>query len=125
MQNAKNDAKCYCYQWGIGYGNPYFSRFKKNFANGMPIALYSGMENGRKKSKKILLTIQDSMVYFRYRKQTFTLEIEKMEMQILYISDCCGSYLDDCHIEYGICNDCGEHCEIITEEYPATPVCGG
>jgi len=91
----------------------------------MPIALYSGMENGRKKSKKILLTIQDSMVYFRYRKQTFTLEIEKMEMQILYISDCCGSYLDDCHIEYGICNDCGEHCEIITEEYPATPVCGG
>jgi len=125
MQNAKNDAKCYCYQWGIGYGNPYFSRFKKNFANGMPIALYSGMENGRKKSKKILLTIQDSMVYFRYRKQTFTLEIEKMEMQILYISDCCGSYLDDCHIEYGICNDCGEHCEIITEEYPATPICGG
>jgi len=91
----------------------------------MPIALYSGMENGRKKSKKILLTIQDSMVYFRYRKQTFTLEIEKMEMQILYISDCCGSYLDDCHIEYGICNDCGEHCEIVTEEYPATPVCGG
>ena len=83
------------------------------------------MDNGRKKSKKILLTIQDSMVYFRYRKQTFTLEIEKMEMQILYISDCCGSYLDDCHIEYGICNDCGEHCEIITEEYPATPVCGG
>jgi len=48
-----------------------------------------------------------------------------MEIQILYISDCCGSYLDDCHIEYGICNDCGEHCEIITEEYPATPVCGG
>ena len=125
MQNAKNDAKCYCYQWGIGYEKPYFSRLKKNFPNGMPIALYSGMENGRKKSKKILLTIQDSMVYFRYRKQTFTLEIEKMEMQILYISDCCGSYLDDCHIEYGICNDCGEHCEIITEEYPATPICGG
>ena len=48
-----------------------------------------------------------------------------MEMQILYISDCCGSYLDDCHIEHGICNDCGEHCEVLTEEYPATPVCGG
>jgi len=48
-----------------------------------------------------------------------------MEMQVLYISDCCGSYLDDCHIEYGICNDCGEHCEVLTEEYPATPVCGG
>jgi len=83
------------------------------------------MENGRKKFEKILLTIQDSMLNFRYRKQTFTLEIEKMEMQILYISDCCGSYLDDAQIEYGICNDCGEHCEIITEEYPATPVCGG
>ena len=48
-----------------------------------------------------------------------------MEMQILYISDCCGSYLDDAQIEYGICNDCGEHCEIITEEYPVSPVCGG
>ena len=48
-----------------------------------------------------------------------------MEIQILYISDCCGSYLDDAQVEYGICNDCGEHCEIITEEYPATPVCGG
>jgi len=48
-----------------------------------------------------------------------------MEIQILYISDCCGAYLDDAQIEHGICNDCGEHCEIITEEYPDTPVCGG
>ena len=79
-----------------------FSRQKNFFSNGTPIALYYGMKN-----------------------ETFTLEIEKMEMQILYISDCCGSYLDDCHIEYGICNDCGEHCEVLTEEYPATPVCGG
>ena len=42
-----------------------------------------------------------------------------------YTSDCCGAYLDDAQIEYGICNDCGEHCEIITEEYPVSPVCGG
>ena len=48
-----------------------------------------------------------------------------MEMQILYISDCCGAYLDDAEIEYGICNDCFEHCEVLIEEYPATPVCGG
>jgi len=59
------------------------------------------------------------------KNETFTLENRKMEIQILYISDCCGSYLDDCHVEYGICNDCGEHCEVLTEEYPATPVCGG
>jgi hypothetical protein len=59
------------------------------------------------------------------KNETFTLENRKMEMQILYISDCCGAYLDDAQIEYGICNDCGEHCEIITEEYPASPVCGG
>jgi len=51
------------------------------------------------------------------KNETFTLEIEKMEMQILYISDCCGSYLDDAQIEYGICNDCGEHCEVIQEEH--------
>jgi len=81
---------------------PLFYRLKKIFPNGTAYALYYDMKN-----------------------ETFTLEIEKMEMQILYISDCCGSYLDDCHIEYGICNDCGEHCEIVTEEYPATPVCGG
>jgi len=127
MQNAKNDAKCYCYHWGIRYENPYFSRLKKNFPNGMPIALYSGMENGRKKIEKILLTIQDSMVYFRYRKQTFTLENRKMDLEIVtvYVSDCCGAYLDDAHVQHGICHECGEHCEIVTEEYPATPVCGG
>lgn len=59
------------------------------------------------------------------KNETFTLENRKMEMQILYISDCCGAYLDDAQIQYGICNDCGEHCEVLTEEYPATPVCGG
>jgi hypothetical protein len=55
------------------------------------------------------------------------LEIEKMELEIVtvYVSDCCGAYLDDAQIQYGICHDCGEHCEIVTEEYPATPVCGG
>jgi len=58
-------------------------------------------------------------------KETQKKRKRKMEMQILYISDCCGSYLDDAQIEYGICNDCGEHCEVLTEEYPATPVCGG
>jgi len=127
MQNAKNDAKCYTYQWGIRYEKPYFYRLKNFFPNGTPIALYSGMENGRKKIEKNLLTIQDSMLNFRYRKQTFTLEIEKMELEIVtvYVSDCCGAYLDDAHVQHGICHDCGEHCEIITEEYPATPVCGG
>ena len=104
MQNAKNDAKCYCYHWGIGYENPYFSRLKKNFLNGMPIALYTGMEN-----------------------ETLNSGEQKMNLEIVtvYVSDCCGAYLDDAHVQHGICHECGEHCEIVTEEYPATPVCGG
>jgi hypothetical protein len=58
-------------------------------------------------------------------KKTQKKRKRKMEMQILYISDCCGAYLDDDEIEYGICNDCFEPCEVLIEEYPATPVCGG
>ena len=54
-------------------------------------------------------------------------ENRKMNLEIVtvYVSDCCGAYLDDAQIEHGICHDCGEHCEVLTEEYPATPVCGG
>jgi hypothetical protein len=102
MQNAKNVAQCSTVTMGGVYENPLFYRLKKNFLNGTVLASIYGMKN-----------------------ETFTLENRKMEMQILYISDCCGAYLDDAQIEYGICNDCGEHCEIITEEYPVSPVCGG
>jgi len=102
MQNAKNAAQCYTHQWGIRYKKHLFYRLKKYLTNGTVLASIYSMKN-----------------------KTFTLENRKMEMQILYISDCCGAYLDDAQIEYGICNDCGEHCEVLTEEYPATPVCGG
>ena len=88
-------------QWGV-YAKPLVLQTQKYFANGTVVASIYGMKN-----------------------ETFTLENRKMEMQILYISDCCGAYLDDAQIQYGICNDCGEHCEVLTEEYPATPVCGG
>lgn len=46
-------------------------------------------------------------------------------IEILYISDCCGAYLADCHVEYGICPDCREHCEVLTEEYAVSPASGG
>lgn len=44
-----------------------------------------------------------------------------MRIEILYISDCCGSYLSDDHVAFEICPDCHEHCEVIREEYNVTP----
>jgi len=35
----------------------------------------------------------------------------------LYLSDCCGEYLADEHVEYEVCPRCKEHCEIVTEKY--------
>lgn len=46
-----------------------------------------------------------------------TKEKGRKMIEILYISDCCGAYLADDHVEYGICPDCHEHCEVIWEEY--------
>ena len=71
----------------------------------MPIALYTGMENNNNNNQ----------------------EVRKMNLEIVtvYVSDCCGAYLDDAHVEHGICHECGEHCEIITEKYPAITVCEG
>ena len=39
-------------------------------------------------------------------------------MTTLYISDCCGEYLADDHVEYEVCPQCKEHCDVITEYYP-------
>lgn len=38
-------------------------------------------------------------------------------IEVLYISDCCGAYLADAHVEYEICPDCHDHCMVIREEY--------
>lgn len=40
-------------------------------------------------------------------EQTFTIET-------VYTTDCCGEYCSD---DSQICTRCGEHCEIISEEY--------
>jgi len=48
-----------------------------------------------------------------------------MNVEVVYVSDCCGAYLDDGCVQHGICSDCAEHCEVITEEVVVTPVCGG
>ena len=42
-------------------------------------------------------------------------------IETLYLSDCCGSYLSDIHVEYGICPDCCDHCEVVKEEYIVAP----
>ena len=40
---------------------------------------------------------------------------ELFQITTMYITDCCGEYVsDDCS---DICPACGEHTEIITEEY--------
>lgn len=44
-------------------------------------------------------------------------EKRKKMVEILYVSDCCGAYLADAHVEYEICPDCHDHCVVIREEY--------
>ena len=48
-----------------------------------------------------------------------------MNVEVVYVSDCCGAYLDDACVQHGICCDCAEHCEVIKEELVVSPVCGG
>jgi hypothetical protein len=33
-----------------------------------------------------------------------------------YVSDCCGVEMTGIQMDYGICPDCGEHCEIVTDD---------
>lgn len=40
----------------------------------------------------------------------------KMDKMVIFVSDCCGC---ESHPDYEVCSRCGEHCEIITEEYSA------
>jgi len=106
MQNAKNDAKCYCYQWGIGYENPYFYRLKNFFPNGTPIALYTGMENNNNHNRK-----DAKMADFNEN-----IAIEETTPHLwedtLY-SDCCYADLDNTPREGDmvICPQCGDWSE--------------
>jgi len=43
-------------------------------------------------------------------------------METLYLSDCCGEYLADEHVEYEVCPRCKEHCEVLTEDYTTVPM---
>lgn len=46
----------------------------------------------------------------------------KMEkVMIFYVSECCGVESD---ADHQICSRCGEHCEIITEEYERDDISG-
>ena len=35
----------------------------------------------------------------------------------LFISDCCGEYMDSVEADHELCPCCHEHCEVITEEW--------
>jgi hypothetical protein len=35
----------------------------------------------------------------------------------LFISDCCGEYMDSVETDHELCPCCHEHCEVITEEW--------
>ena len=37
-------------------------------------------------------------------------------VNIYFWSDCCGASMTFAQTDYGICPDCGEHCEVIGEE---------
>jgi hypothetical protein len=39
---------------------------------------------------------------------------EYTRIEIAYVSDCCGEY---CRDDAQCCPACGEHCEVISEEY--------
>lgn len=47
------------------------------------------------------------------------LEVDK-EDWVRYVSNCCGAYPksngDNDSRDYGICSDCGEHCEYVLED---------
>ena len=40
----------------------------------------------------------------------------KNEISVYFVSDCCNSDMIFAQTDYGICPDCGEHCEIISQE---------
>lgn len=37
-------------------------------------------------------------------------------METIFISECCGVRVNIDFVDYGICPDCKEHCEIVEEE---------
>lgn len=41
---------------------------------------------------------------------------ERFNTVMIYVSDCCGAYLNEEEAEYEICHECREHCEVISEE---------
>ena len=37
-------------------------------------------------------------------------------IRVYFVSDCCGCEMTFAQTDYGICPDCGEHCEVIRQE---------
>ena len=48
--------------------------------------------------------------------KVYTLENEAMNVKVYFSSDCCGFIMTAGQAEYGICPQCGEHCEVVVEE---------
>lgn len=104
---------------------PIFIGSKKIFRMARRLHYNYGMESGRKKSKKHLDNSRFDGILPIYKTDLYLLENRKMEIEIIYTSDCCTAYLSDAHVEHGLCPECGDNCEVNKEEILVTPVCGG
>ena len=43
---------------------------------------------------------------------------ETFQMITFWFSDCCMETMDSVQVDHEVCPCCGEHCEVITEEFP-------
>jgi hypothetical protein len=84
------------------------------------------LKTGHKKCHSVFPEENSTSEYFLIGT-TFALYIDirkrelKMEKMIFYVSDCCGV---ESNVDHEICSRCGEHCEIITEEYEIEKISG-
>ena len=52
---------------------------------------------------------------------TFNTNVQCEEMfsvETMWFSDCCSEHMDSLQIDHEVCPRCGEHCEVIREDFP-------
>jgi hypothetical protein len=99
----KRDAKCYstvskCYAQSLGTKNN--------------IAFFP-----MKTHEKYFCDWHDRCIYIGIRKR----ELRMLNPDLDYVSDCCGVEMTGIQMDYGICPDCGEHCELVADDADYIP----
>jgi hypothetical protein len=56
-------------------------------------------------------------IYIGIRKR----ELRMLNPDLDYVSDCCGVEMTGIQMDYGICPDCGEHCELVADDADYIP----